>query len=212
MSTDPLIEQLVAKLTPVQSRDVRRDWLLLALLALAELALLLLVGEGRPDLRSASMLPSFWWKIVSLGALALVGVITAVRSFDPTRSPRLGLRWMGAILVVSLVAGLLVGSSLAIPELFPRLMWRDGLACVLTMGILSVPPLIALSLMMRRNAASDLGGSALTVGFASAAWGGLIFAFNCPHDDPLYVALWYVVGSLIVAALARMILPTFARW
>jgi hypothetical protein len=185
---------------------------LLALLGLGELALLLVLGEGRPDLRSASLLPSFWWKIASLSALAVAGVITAVRSFDPTRSPRPGLRWMAAILAVSLAAGLLVGSSPAIPELLPRLMWRDGLACVLTMGILSVPPLIALSLMMRRNAASDLRSSALTVGFASAAWGGLIFAFNCPHDDPLYIAVWYIVGSLVIASLARLILPTFARW
>lgn len=212
MSTDRLIDQLVADLTPVRKRDARRDLLLLVLLGMAELALLLILGEGRPDLRSASALPTFWWKIASLSALTVAGVVTAIRSFDPARSPRGGLRMMAVILLLSLAAGLLVCPSAPIAGVLPRLMWREGLACVLTMSILSAPPLIALSLLMRRNAASDLSGSALGVGFASAAWGGLIFAFNCRHDDPLYIVVWYLAGSLAIAVLALLILPKFARW
>jgi hypothetical protein len=39
-----------------------------------------------------------------------------------------------------------------------------------------------------------------------------VFVFACPHDDPLYVAVWYTVGCGLVTLVARLLLPLLTRW
>ena len=65
---------------------------------------------------------------------------------------------------------------------------------------------------MRRGAPIDTNGTSLAVGIAAAAWGAFVFVFACPHDDPLYIALWYAVGCSLVTVFTRMVLPRLNRW
>ena len=70
----------------------------------------------------------------------------------------------------------------------------ERVVCAGKMFGLSLPPLLALGLLMRRGAATDLEGTSWAVGVAAAAWGAFVFVFACPKDDPLYLAVWYLVG------------------
>ncbi len=213
MASDQLLDDLVASLTPVRCRKPMREGLLLALVGAVELGLYLLLVRPRHDLSMAMHMPSFWWKAACLGGLTVIGAVTAIRSFDPTASPRPGLRWMLLLLGAALVSGWAIDAANAGGEmLLARLMWRRGLDCVIAIVVLSIPPAVALALLMRRGAPTDRKGSALAVGFAGAAWGGFVFIFNCPHDDPFYIAVWYSVGALAVAAIWRLILPLVTRW
>jgi hypothetical protein len=213
MPTDSLLDDLVSQLKPVRRRNASREGLLLLLLGAVELGLFLLLGAARPDIMLAVELPSFWWKILSLGLLAIGGVVAAVRSFEPSRSPRPGLKWLAVVVAVSLVAGWVIDAASAGGEAFwARLMWRHGIDCVVAMVVLSIPAILTLGLLMRRGASTDPTGSALAVGVASAAWGAFVFVFNCPHDDPFYIAVWYLVGCSIVAVIGRVTLPLITRW
>ncbi len=213
MPSDRLIRQLVRELKPVRRRRVGLEVLALASLFLVELALFLAFGAMRPDMPMAMHAASFWWKLGSLGLIALVGVAVSVCSLDPVRSPRSGLRWLMAIIAVCLVAGWVIDASRGgLPGLAARLNWPDGLRCVSKMVLLSVPAALGLGLLIRRGAATDSGGTALAAGIAAAAWGAFVFVFACPHDDPLYVALWYAVGCGIVTLAARLVLPRLTRW
>lgn len=213
MSTESLIAELVADLAPVRQRSMMREGLILGLLAAVELGLYLSLGNARPDIGTAMALPSFWWKLGSLGLLSVVSVVTALRSFHPVDSPKRGLRLLGLLVTVSLMIGWLIdGSTPASGGLVDRLMWRHGIDCVVAMTKLSIPAVVALGLLMRRGAATEPRGSALAAGTASAAWGAFVFVFNCPHDDPLYIAVWYLVGCAIIAIAGRLILPRIARW
>ena len=213
MSTESLIAELVADLAPVRRRSMVREGAILALLAAVELGLYLALGNARPDIGTAMTLPSFWWKLGSLGLLSVVGVVTALQSFHPVDSPRRGLRLLGILVAVSLMTGWLIdGATSPTGGLADRLMWRHGIDCVIAMNTLSIPAIVALGLLMRRGAATEPRGSALAVGTASAAWGAFVFVFNCPHDDPLYIAVWYLVGCGIVAVAGFLILPRIARW
>ena len=213
MSNNRLVDELVSGLQPVRHRTVGRDGLLLAAVCLVELVLFLSLGTMRPDMGAAMELPSFWWKLGSLGVIALVGATVAILSFDPVRSPRRGLRWLVAIVAVSLAAGWFINASRAgWPTLAARVDWRDGLQCAGKMVVLSIPAVIGLGLLMRRGAPTDTAGTALSVGIAAAAWGAFVFVFACPYDDPLYIALWYAVGCGFVSALARLLLPPLTRW
>ena len=213
MRKDNLLDDLVADLKPVRRRSANSDALLVTSLCGAQLVLFLLFGMARPDMSLAMSLPSFWWKLTSTGLLAVAGTITAVLSFDPRFSPRFGLRWLAIIVTTAIVIGAVLGMLDGGPGLLPDcLEWRDGVQCVGKIVFLSLPALIGVGLLMRRGAPTDRGGTAWAVGLAAAAWGGFVFAFACPHDDPVYSAFWYVIGCGAVALAARLVLPVVARW
>jgi hypothetical protein len=208
-----LIDRLARGLKPVRRRTPGGDWLMLALLCAIELGLFLGLGFMRPDMSMAMEQPSFWWKSASLGLIALVGGAVAVLSLDPAASPRGGLRWLMTIAACCLLAGWLIDASRdGLPNLAARLNWPDGLLCVMKMVLLSVPAVIGLGLLMRRGAATDAAGTALAAGIAAASWGAFVFVFACPHDDPLYIAVWYAIGCGLVTAFSRWTLPRLTRW
>ena len=89
--------------------------------------------------------------------------------------------------------------------------WRAGLECVYQMVLLAAPAVVGLGVLMRRGAPTDIAGTCLAVGIAAAAWGAFVFVFACPHDDPLYIAVWYSVGCGLVTGFARLVLPRLAR-
>ena len=213
MPTDSLIERLTVDLKPVRRRTIGGDLGIVAAICLVELVLFFWLGAMRPDMPAAMRQPSFWWKLSGLATIAAASGTVALLSFDPPRSPRRGLRG-----VVALAAALLaVGWGLDAGRdgwaaLLARLDWQQGVQCVTKMVLLSVPAALALGLLMNRGAPTNLRGTAWTVGIAAAAWGAFVFVFACPSDDPLYVAVWYTVASLLVAGAARLLLPRLARW
>jgi hypothetical protein len=212
MRKDSLLDDLVADLKPVHRRSAMSDALLAPTVSGAQLALFLLLGMTRPDMSLAMSLPSFWWKLTSTGLLALAGTVTAILSFDPQVSPRLGLRCLAIIAATSIIIGAAIEILGGGPGLLPaRLEWREGGQCVGKIVLLSQPALIGMGLLMRQGAPTDGRGTAWAIGVAAAACGGFVFAFACPHDDPVYTVFWYVIGCGAVALAARLVLPVVAR-
>jgi len=213
MRTDLLIDRLASDLKPVRRRTPLTDGAALAVLAVIELGLFLTTGFMRPDLPSAMCMPSFWWKLTSLGLIALVSGSITVLSLDPVRSPRRGLRWAAALIGVCLaVGGFLDASRDGFSALYARVNWLEGLQCLSKMVVLSVPAVIGLGVLMRRAAPTDRDGTALAAGLAAAAWGAFVFVFACPFDDPLYVTVWYSLSCGAVTFFARCTLPLLTRW
>lgn len=212
MSTD-LIDRLSADLAPVRPRSPWRDAAMLAAVAVAQLALFLWLGAGRDDMHHAAAHPGFWWKLSSLGLLALLGAATALCSLDPVADTRRGLRPAAALIAAVLATGWVVDLLVENPgTLSARLNWRMGLECALEAVALTLPAMVMLGLLMRRGASTDPTRTALATGFAGAAWGAFVFAFACPSDDPLYIAVWYGGSIACVTVAARFILPRIARW
>jgi hypothetical protein len=213
MLDDGLIDRLVKDLKPVRPRNAKIDALIIVMLCGLELALYLGMGNLRPDMPMAMHSASFWWKLGSVGLIAVTSGTIAILSFNPTISPRRGLRWLALLIVLCLIAGWFVDAAQgSLETLINRLNWWDGLHCVYKMVSLSIPPIVALGLLMRRGAATDSAGTALAVGVASAAWGAFVFVFACPYDDPLYIVVWYIVGCGLVTLAARLLLPLIVRW
>lgn len=213
MRTEALVDRLSQNLRPVRRRNTVRETLILLLLAIVEIAAFLGMGFMRPDMRVAMGAPSFWWKLTSMGLIASLGAGVAILSVDPVRSPRRGLRWILVSIIVIFASGWLVdaaGNGLA--HLARRLDWTQGLQCVWKMMALSVPPAIALGVLVLGGAPTDREGTALAAGLSSAAWGAFIFVFACPSDDPLYIAVWYTVACAIVTIISRTVLIRLSRW
>jgi hypothetical protein len=213
MRTESLVDRLSADLQPVRRRNPAREALLLVLLAIVELAVFLGMGFMRPDMPVAMEAPSFWWKLTSMALIAVLGAGVAILSVDPVRSPRRGLWWILVCIIVIFASGWLIDAAGAgIADLVRRLDWTQGLQCVWKMVALSLPPAIALGMLIRRGAPTDRGGTALAAGLSSAAWGAFVFVFACPSDDPLYIAVWYTVGCSLVTTFGRAVLMRLSRW
>jgi hypothetical protein len=213
MLTEFLVERLSQDLRPVRPRSILREAALLLILGVVEVAAFFSMGFMRPDMPTAMAAPSFWWKLTSLGLIAVLGVGVAILSVDPVRSPRRGLRWILVCIAAIFASGWLIDAAHdGLTNLLIRLDWAQGLRCVWKMVALSIPPVIALGMMIRRGAPTDGGGTALAAGLASAAWGAFVFVFACPSDDPLYIAVWYTVGCTIVTVSVRAILLRLLRW
>ncbi|MCB8882758.1 DUF1109 domain-containing protein [Acidisoma cellulosilytica] len=213
MKTDSLIDRLSENLRPVRSRSILREAVILLILGLVEIAVVLGMGFMRPDMPVAMAAPSFWWKLVSMGLIAVLGGGIALISIDPTRSPRLGLRWILVLLAIIFASGWLIDASQAgLAHLLARLDWRHGIQCAWKMIALSVPPVIAFGVLVRRGAPSDRHGTALAGALAAAGWGAFVFVFACPSDDPLYIAVWYSVGCGIVTIIGQCVLSRLSRW
>ena len=210
---DALIDRLAGDLQPVRRRVPWRDAAILGGLGALEIMLYVAVRGMRPDMPEAMGLMAFWWKAASLCVLALIGGATALGAFDPARSPRRGLRGFAVAAGVAIFIGWGIDAAgSGTTALIARLDWRDGLRCAGAVVVLSIPALLALGLLMRRGAPTDPGGTSTAVGLTAAAWGGAVFVLACPHDDPLYVALWFAVAIGAVSGIARLVLPRLTHW
>ncbi|RZJ96070.1 MAG: DUF1109 domain-containing protein [Novosphingobium sp.] len=207
-SNDTLILSLSADLVPVRRRSLLREAALLVSLVLAEFGVLLALGLIRPDMPQVIGSGFMVWKLGSLVVLAAACGAIALRSFAPMGWPRRGLTGAFALVAAALIAGLYL---VRMPEdagaLFDRLMPEHGLICATAIVVLSLPLMALLGAMMRRAAPIHPKRSALASGLAAASCGALIFASCCPMNDPLYIAVWYLVGCGAVTAAARWLLP-----
>ena len=213
MKLDSLIDQLAGDLAPVRPRRFWVDAAIMALVAVIELALLFAVGFAHLDMHRMMTQPTMGWRIVSLGVISLVSGILAIRSFDPAYSARRSLRWLALIIAICLASGIIMaGLPAGAASLMQRLDWRSGVQCASKIVLLSIPPLLALAVLGRRGAPTDMRRTPLLIGLAAAAWGAFVFIFACPFNDPLYIVVWYGVGCGIVTLACRFLLPRFARW
>lgn len=213
MSNDALVDGLIVDLKPTRQLSRQAEMLILAGLAALQVFIVLTLHGMRPDMPMAMAQPSIWWKGASLAIIALISAIAAVRSFVPTESARSGLRLLIPTIAAVLAVGLLIDAGAAgIGSLIERLDWHNGLACMEQVVMLAMPAILVLGVMMRRGAATDPQATALAVGVAAAAWGGFIFVFNCPHDDPLYTIVWYSASVAAIALAGRIVLPLLTRW
>ncbi len=208
--TDPLIDGLVAGLTPVRPRRPWRETAVLAALGVVEIAAYLQWRPMRPDMMAAMHTPSLWWKAGSLLLIAVIALAAVLAGAGPAPSRARWRSWLLAAGVAALAAGLVIASGQ--PSLIARIGWREGITCALAVVVLSLPAAAALALLLRRAAPARPVHAATAAGLAAAAWGGFVFTIACPHDDPLYIIVWFGLAVLIITAAARWLVTPLVRW
>ena len=213
MTHDRLIDRLSEDLLPVRRRRLSVDIAVIAAICAAELVLFFAARAQRPDMPMQMDQPSFWWRLASLGLVAVISGAVAILSFHPVYSPRRAVRWLLLIAIICSASGMFIDAgSQAQLNILVRLNWHAGIQCAYKMVLLSIPAVLGMTALMRRGAPTDRKRTAFLAGLAAASWGAFVFVFACPSNDPLYIAVWYSLGCGIVTVLTRIVLPRLSHW
>lgn len=204
METDRLI-RILAEDVKVQARPVGAVLAMALLVALPVSAAMLLVTLGvRPDVMSAMHNPFFDLKFAVTLALALPAIAISLHLSRPETSVK-GWRWLLLIPVGLLAVG--IGGEMMTPQRLPamtRMIGRNSRVCLAAIPLLSLPLLAAALIALRQGAPARPGLTGAFAGLLSGALAATLYASHCTDDSPLFVATWYAIAVLVVAAVGAL--------
>jgi len=210
--TDDLIDALAADGGPVRGPP-RRLALVAVLGALAALVLVLTWLHTRHDLTQAMRGGMFWMKAAYTAVLGLAGYLAIERLARPTGSGRRGWLLAGTVLAVFAVAG--IWQALVSPDVQSALRmlrghsWHSCSRNILALGL----PMLGLGLLAVRGMAPT---RPVAAGFATGLFAGgvaaTVYGLHCPENTFTFVALWYSLGVLLLAALGAVLGRWVLRW
>jgi hypothetical protein len=212
MDTEQLIRTLAAD-NSQRARPVRYV-LMLALLAAAPVSLLIFFAElgVRPDIMTAMRNPFFDLKFAVTLALAIAATAVALHLSRPEASLR-GFGWYLLIPAGLLVAGL--SGEMMMPQRAPmmtRIIGNNSKYCTVAITAMSLPLLIAALIGLRHGAPARPAISGAVAGLLSAGLAAALYASHCTDDSPLFVAVWYTLAAVLVAALGALIGSRMLRY
>lgn len=212
METEKLIAALARDAGPPPRSLARIELLATGTAALIVLCAFVLFIGPRDDIWSALQSPRFVLKPL----LTLTFFIATLYALAAAMRPdaRLG----PGLLALSLP---LVGLSLAVigelvvvpPELWvQRVTGTNAVYCLLTIVALAFAPLGAFLWALRQGAPTNPTRAGAIAGLAAAGLGATFYALNCTNDSPLFVAVWYPLASVLVAAAGAFLGRRWLRW
>lgn len=214
MRTDDLIDALARDAEGTRdSAPPRRLALVAALGALAALVLVLAWLGTRQDLAQALLGPMFWMKAVYTAVLGAAGYLAVERLSRPDGSGRRGWMLGAAIFALCVAAG--AYQALVSPDVQAALKmlhghsWRSCSPRILLLGL----PMLGLGLWTLRGTAPTRPGLA---GFAMGLFSGgvvaTVYGLHCPEHTFTFIALWYSLGVLALAAIGALVGRWALRW
>lgn len=87
-----------------------------------------------------------------------------------------------------------------------------ALACSVLIPSLSLAPLMAILIALRRGAPANPMLAGAVGGLVSAGIGATMYAAHCVDDSPLFVGIWYPLATLLVTAAGALLGKYVLRW
>lgn len=211
MKTNDLIS-LLAEDAPVKMRLGRM--LAIALLAgVVASALVLLSTVGvRPNLATAIETVRVLFKI----GFTLVLAVVACRFVFVVGRPGRSLRVRGFQLAIPalLLAVAVVFELLVLPEQAwtTSMIGQNAGFCLFFIPVLSLAPLVGFLFVLKNGAPANPGLAGASAGLAAGAIAAALYAFHCPDDSPLFLAVWYSIAVLLVTTVGFIVGRRWLRW
>ncbi|HEX5779710.1 MAG TPA: DUF1109 domain-containing protein [Xanthobacteraceae bacterium] len=210
MKTDDLIRALAAD-GATRRASVERAFVLLVLAGIAVAAILFAVLLGpRADL--ADVAGSYLFKLIVTLSLAIAAAWLATRLARPGADA-------GFVVIFLLAAPLILGSAVLIelatvePAMrVAKAVGNSWQTCLTYIPILALPVLVAALLALRHGAPTRPALSGAVAGLAAGGFGAALYAAYCLEDSPLFLATWYTLAILGVAAAGALVGPRVLRW
>jgi hypothetical protein len=207
-STDDLIHSLASTAGARQSASLRTALAVTAAASLACAVLLVVSVIGiRQDFADVAVRMPFAFKLAYTGSLVVGTFVVALYAATPGAS--------AAALYALLPAVILLALGVVFdPTAFP-IMGRTDTAvafCVSSILFLSLPAMILTFLVMRKGAPTRPLFAGAVIGLLSASVGAMAYTIACKNDGTAFVAIWYTVACVIVAAIGAVVGYRVLRW
>jgi len=178
---------------------------------IAALVFFAVIGP-RPDLALAAENWRFLYKFVVTGALFATGLLALVALARPGMRSR---RRLAALLLAPclLVAAILIEVA-AIPadQLGSRLIGSNAELCLTFIPLMGIGPLIVLLFALRHGAPDSPRLAGAVAGLVAGGLAATLYAAHCTDDSPLFVAAWYPLAVLLLAAVGALSARFVAKW
>lgn len=204
MDTDNLIRTLAAD-NDTHEKPVGNFLLMALVLAVPVSSALFLAKLGmRDDFMSALGNPFFDLKFAVTLALAGAAIAISLHLSRPEAS--LGRwAWLLAIPVGLLGIGMMGDMMMQQRASWStRLIGSNSRVCLTAIPLLSLPLLAAALLALRHGAPSRPALTGAFAGLLSAGLAATLYASHCTDDSPMFVATWYTIAIVIVAAIGAL--------
>ncbi len=212
-ATNDLIDRLAADLRPTSAADAMRPLAIGIGAGILVSAMMMLVLLGpRHDLAVAVGTSGYWIKFAYTLAFGLAGVAAVWQLGRP--AGRADRAWISVAIVFALVAllGVLQFADAAPAARMPLVMGSTATKCPALILLLSSPVLTGCVWAMRQLAPTNLTMAGLAAGTVSGGFGAWIYAFHCPEAAIPFLALWYTLGIVAVAAFGAAFGRLMLRW
>jgi hypothetical protein len=213
MQTNDLISLMSASAGPVDTGWLRRATWLCALAALsATVGLVLLTLGTRPDFSSAWTTLPVIAKAAFGACVAAIALVLFQNSLRPGLKPARRLPLVAVPLLVAAGWALLTLVQAPAEQWSALIFGRHWRACLVAVPLYALLPLIGLLLLARRGTPVDRVLTGALAGLASAGLATVAYSLHCPDDTAAFLATWYTIAAVIVAALGALIFPRLLHW
>jgi hypothetical protein len=213
MKTDDLIKALAADARSVEPPIARTLAVAVGIGALLSLVVFLAAFGPRPDFTNvASSSVRFVFKFVVTLSLAISAFVLVRGLSRPDFKPDKRLWWLAlgpALLVAGIVLELV---SVPSDAWHARMIGHNSFYCMTVIPLLSLAPFAAVIYALKRGAPANPTIAGAVGGLLSAGIAATLYASHCTDDSPLFVAMWYPVGFVLMTALGALIGSRFLRW
>jgi hypothetical protein len=212
MKTDDLIAAISADAETQRPPIGRTVWLAACVGVIGAAVVFFAVMPVRPDIVEAMGTPRFlfkWVLTLSLLASAMALVMQLARPQPVPGTRLLLLAAAPAVLAVGVATELI---SLPASDWMPMLVGHNSEFCMILIPVLSALPLAALIVALRQGAPARPTLAGAVAGLAAAGIGATLYASHCMDDSPLFMATWYGIATVIVAAAGAFLGARLLRW
>jgi len=212
MRTDDLIKALDADARS-KAMPLRSVWWVAAAAAavIAAVVFFLTIGP-RPDIMVAMHTMRFLAKFVFTIVLAVTafGLIRALST--PGASTARAAAWMAAAPV--LVAVAVVLELFMVPEVMwgTRMVGTNMMICMGFIPLIGIGPLAIFLWVLRYGAPTRPVLAGAVAGLLAGGLSATFYAAHCFDDSPLFVATWYTIAIIVLAAIGGLGGRLFVRW
>ncbi|MEW9806823.1 NrsF family protein [Mesorhizobium marinum] len=164
----------------------------------------------RPDIATAAETWRFLYKFLVTAVLFLTGLWALLALARPGARARLPLLLLApALLLASVLVELVVAPA---GELGSRLVGNNALLCLTFIPLIGAGPLAAFLLALRHGAPDAPARAGAVAGLVAGGLAATLYASHCTDDSPLFVATWYPLAVLLLAAVGALAGRRLARW
>jgi hypothetical protein len=212
MDTNDLIKALAI--------DTRRPVLALPSVWLGAVGVAILVAAiaffamlgPRPDFAAAAQTPRFLFKFVVTTSLAASAFFPARAFSYPDDAWRKTIPYMAVAPMLVTVAVIVELFLLPSDIWSARMMGKTSLACLTYISLIGVGPLAIFLAVLRHGAPTRPTLAGAVSGIFAGAIAATIFTAHCTDDSPLFLATWYTIAIVGLAAVGAVSANKVVRW